>query len=348
MPVYNAEPYVSEAIESILHQTYPNIEFIIVVDEGCSDDSAAICRHWANRDGRIRLLFMPHDNACMARRLGISPAQGEYIAFMDADDISLPERLAEQLDWMNRTRVDMCGCYAKQFGTAQGIFWFPETHEAIRHELLFRIALFTPAVLMRTEIAKEHLLEGKRFFEDYELWIRLIPFYRMGNMPKVLYKWRDYTQQASKKRRRDLAEELCGSRPFHFFALFPEAVPEDYSALKCVAENRPLPDLPHLERAGSILSRLAQTSDRFLIGRMADRWFEACRSSAHLGWGSYRLYRRIAPQFGVREDKRAMFKLQLACALRITADSWIYRTIGHLKRGWPTRKRSSSERKNRP
>ena len=341
MPVYNAEPYVSEAIESILNQTYPNIEFIIVVDEGCSDDSAAICRHWANRDGRIRLLYMAHDNACKARRLGISSAQGPYIAFMDADDISLPERLTVQLDWMNRAKVDMCGCCVKGFGGIDRFYWFPETHEAIRHELLFQIALFTPAVLIRTEIAKEHLFEGRRFFEDYELWIRLTSFYRMGNVPRVLYKWRAYPQQANRRKRKELLEEYRHSRPGHFYALFPDAVSEDYAAFACNAEDRPLPDPRHLERAGIFLSRLARTSDRSLRRLMADRWLAACRRSAHLGWESYRLYRRIAPQFGVREDKRAMFKLQLACALRITADSWIYRTIGHLKRGWPTRKRSS-------
>jgi glycosyltransferase involved in cell wall biosynthesis len=348
MPVYNAERYVSEAIESILNQIYSRIEFIIVIDEGCSDDSAGIVRNWANHDTRIRFSFMPHGNACKARRLGISLAQGQYIAHMDADDVSLPERLTTQLDWMDHTRVDICGCCVKTFDGTDGFYWFPETHEAIRHELFFRIALFTPTMLLRAEIAKEHLLEGRRFFEDYELWIRLVSRYRVGNVPQVLYKWRSYPQQASRRRSKDLEEEYRAYRPHHFFALFPEASSEDYAALACVAEKRPLSNLAHLERAGFFLARLARTSDRFLRRRMAERWFAVCRRSAHLGWGSYRLYRSIAPRFDAPEGKRAMFTMQLACALRIRTDSWIYNTLGHLRRALPTGKRRHLARTSRP
>src|SRR2546425_12663765 len=99
MPVYNAERYVAEAITSILTQTYPRLEFIIV-DDGSTDGSAALVCAFAARDSRIRPFFLAHGGQSRALHAGIATARGELIALMDNDDIALPERFAIQLAWM--------------------------------------------------------------------------------------------------------------------------------------------------------------------------------------------------------------------------------------------------------
>lgn len=95
MPAYNAEPYIAEAIESILKQTFTDFEFIIV-DDNSSDRTLEIIESYAQKDERIRVMHSTARNASGTRNVGIKVATGDYIAFMDADDVALPERLAEQ------------------------------------------------------------------------------------------------------------------------------------------------------------------------------------------------------------------------------------------------------------
>ena len=179
MPVYDGERYLAEAIRSILNQTYRHFEFI-VVDDGSTDGSAAIVRDFAARDARIRSFFLAHGGQACALNAGIAAAQGELIALMEQDDIALPERFTIQLDWMRRTGVDICGGCLKSFGDADTLWWFPETHKAIRHELLFGSGFHLGSALLRVEIAKSHPYDEQAVACDYEMWTRLAPHYRMG------------------------------------------------------------------------------------------------------------------------------------------------------------------------
>jgi glycosyltransferase involved in cell wall biosynthesis len=302
MPVYNAEPYVADAINSILAQTYPHFEFI-VIDDGSTDGSAAIVRDFAARDARIRPLFMAHGGIARTMNAGVAEAQGMFIAYIDNDDVALPERLAAQLAWMRRTGVDICGSYTKKFGDRGGFMWFPETHEAIRNELLFRCALLQPTVILRAAIAKAYPYNDQVHFADYELWTRLAPRYRLGNMPQILLKYRRHPQQTHVRDATAFREDLRKYREPYFYTLFPEASAEDYATVARIADQEPFSSIADLEQAGMWLLRLAQTPDRFLRERMARRWWTACLKSAHLGAGCHRLYRQVAPRFGVAIDE---------------------------------------------
>ena len=106
MPVYNGERFLSEAIDSILAQTIGNFE-LIIVDDGSTDGSAQIIKEYAQRDGRVCVLQHGENRGqAAARNSGLAAAQGEYIIGMDADDISPPERLRKQLDFL-RQRPDI-------------------------------------------------------------------------------------------------------------------------------------------------------------------------------------------------------------------------------------------------
>jgi glycosyltransferase involved in cell wall biosynthesis len=112
MPVYNAERYVSEAIESVLSQTFKDFEFLIL-DDGSTDGSLAILKGHAERDPRIRLTSRPNKGLAPTLNELMDQARGEFVARMDADDVSLPERLERQADYL-RKHPDcvIVGCHA--------------------------------------------------------------------------------------------------------------------------------------------------------------------------------------------------------------------------------------------
>jgi glycosyltransferase involved in cell wall biosynthesis len=107
MPVYNGLPFVLSSIKSILNQSYPNIE-LILINDGSTDGSDEIMEQIATLDNRVRLFS--HSNIGLTKSLnkGIALARGEYIARQDADDLSQPTRIATQLPWLENTKFDLC------------------------------------------------------------------------------------------------------------------------------------------------------------------------------------------------------------------------------------------------
>jgi len=326
MPVYNADAFLAEAIESILVQSYPQFEFIII-DDCSSDGSAEIIRNYARRDSRIRPLYLSHKGAGGAANAGIAAAKGDLIARMDADDIALPERFATQVAWMRRAGVDICGSCIKTFGAESRLMWFPESHEAIRVEMLFRSALMQPTVMLRAEIAKKHPYNESLYFEDYELWTRLAPDYRMGNVPKVLLKYRTHQQQRHIQKASDVRNELRKFCQVYYRSLFPDATIEEVLAIACLVGNEPMRSLRELEMAGTILVRFAAVNDNFLRGRLAQRWSAACRRSTCLGFQTYRIYRKTRRQISDGQNRLSSAWLAFASLLRLRPDSAMEATI---------------------
>ena len=85
VPVYNVEAYLVKCVESILNQTYPNLE-VILVDDGSPDGSGAICDTFADKDSRVKVIHKPNGGLSSARNAGLEEASGEYITFVDSDD----------------------------------------------------------------------------------------------------------------------------------------------------------------------------------------------------------------------------------------------------------------------
>jgi glycosyltransferase involved in cell wall biosynthesis len=112
IPCYNAEPYVAEAIASALNQTYPNVE-VIVVDDGSGDGSVEVIRSFGDR---VRLEQIDHRGACAARNRGLNLSQGEFIQFLDADDVLLPHKLELQVPVLRSGQADLVFCNGYLFG----------------------------------------------------------------------------------------------------------------------------------------------------------------------------------------------------------------------------------------
>ncbi len=329
MPVYNAARYLAEAVRSIQAQTYDRWE-LIIADDGSGDGSAALAAELASGERRIRLIELPHRGAAQAVNAGADLAQGELIARMDADDVALPERFAVQLRWMRRFGVDVCGSCVQRFGDASGVMWFPETHEAIAREMLFRHGLLQPTVVMRAEAFRTHRYREDARFEGNELWIRLGRSFRLGNVPSVLLKHRYHRAQTRIVRGEGMRDFVRATRRPLFHELFPEATAQDADALDRVADGRPCASLAELGRAGEWLLRLADTPDLMLRRRMGERWRDTCRRSAPLGLGAFRLYARYAPALGI-PGSRSDAALKAACAARLSVDGRAARAARRLR-----------------
>lgn len=319
LTVYNRAAFVQEAIESLLNQSYTNLEILAVVDGGSTDASPDIVRALAARDARLRPLFTEHLNQWQARNRALDAARGELIAPMDDDDIALPNRLATVLEWMHAHDLDVCGGLTKWFGSSDMIFWFPESPAAIRLELLFRIALMSPTVLMRTDLARAYRLnELLETYADYQQYTRLALHYRMGNVPVIVLRERAHADQLHQRQEAAMRRDSALIRKEYFGSLFPHAREAQRTLFHQIVHHVPFESAAALEAAGEWYAELAQVPEPFFQQRMALRWRELCRLSAPLGTASYRVYQRVLPNIQADADPEDD-RLRQACDLRLPA-----------------------------
>jgi glycosyltransferase involved in cell wall biosynthesis len=195
MPAYNAEPFVREAIESIRNQTFTDYEFIIVND-GSADGTRETLDRFSEIDSRIRAFHQKNKGVASALNLGCRHARGQYIAIMNADDISLPTRLEKQIRYLERhPEIGIVGTWldvVDEYGTTTGNWYTASLPGVVRWNLSFGAALAHGTVLMRRSIIRglKYYTKGKRYSEDYDLWVRAAGVTKLANMPEVLYKYR--------------------------------------------------------------------------------------------------------------------------------------------------------------
>jgi glycosyltransferase involved in cell wall biosynthesis len=220
MPVYNVAGYVGEAIESILNQTFTDFE-LLIIDDGSTDATYEKAGSFA--DPRIRLI-RNESNIGLANTLnkGIESARGEYIARMDGDDISLPQRLEKQLVILEQhPKTDICGAGYRFFGSKNYEVIYPCTHDAIRVGLIFGCCMIIP-LMRRESLIKHNLRYEQKFFpaEDYRFWIRCIGQLTMHNLQEVLFLYRAHPAQVSETMHNQ-SEMAAGIANSYFRSLFP-------------------------------------------------------------------------------------------------------------------------------
>ncbi|MEM7453324.1 MAG: glycosyltransferase [Planctomycetota bacterium] len=192
MTTYNGMPYLREAVESILSQTYRNFEFIIVND-GSSDDSTDFLD--SIDDPRVRVFHNENRGTAAASNFGLKMCRGRYVARMDADDISAPERLEKQFDFLeSNPDVALVGSQLKMVGTARTGMKVdvPLDHEDIFSALLkLRHGLSHSACMYRNSVIRE--IGGYweyRTYDDWDMFIRMGEAGRLANLPDVLLQYR--------------------------------------------------------------------------------------------------------------------------------------------------------------
>ena len=203
MPVYNGEKYLREAIDSIINQTFTDWEFIIVNEYGSSQAATDILAEYAAMDPRIRVI-QNKERLRIAESLnvGLRAAKGEYIARMDGDDISSPERLQKQVDYLDKhLDIDICGLKVAMFG--EGVWDWRVYYGAdyLRCAALFYTPFVHPTVMLRKlSLIENHLEYDPQFYysEDFDFFVRSAKHLKFDNLPdKDLYRYRFFSDNAT-------------------------------------------------------------------------------------------------------------------------------------------------------
>ncbi len=200
MLVYNREHYLPESVESVLKQTYDNFELIIVNDSRSNALTNQILADYAQRDSRIRIFTQTTTGLTAARHMGWRLASGKYIAWVDSDDICLPDKFAKQVECLKKNPdYGICGTWIRTIGTSKSqVLKFPTQDSTIRCRLLFYSVLANPTVMMRTALFSEYGLDYDLSCingEDYDLWTRAILLTKFTNLPEVLVLYRYHSSQ---------------------------------------------------------------------------------------------------------------------------------------------------------
>ncbi len=219
MVVCNVERFLAEAIESILAQTFRDFEFIIV-DYGSTDGSKSIVSMAAARDARIELHEIPHCTLPEARNAGCFLAQGKYIALIDADNISLPDRLKWGVEFMEKhpevglvgggmQAIDATGASLPNSALPYGSAPRPLENRELQSALRNYCAIWQNSVLMRKEAFTS--VGGYRALflqaEDYDLWLRIAEHFEIANLRQPVFKLRYHPYQLSVRKRTQ--QTLC-------------------------------------------------------------------------------------------------------------------------------------------
>ena len=201
MPVRNGEAYLAEAVESVLAQTHRELE-LLVVDDGSDDETPSILA--SCRDPRLQVVRQEPAGLVPALRRALAEARGDVLARMDADDVSLPERLERQLRALGADeRLAVVGCAIETIddtGRVTGSWALPADDAALRRRLLLRNPFTHGAVLIRRPAVESvgGYQAGYGANEDYDLWRRIARDWRLGAVPEVLYRYRVHPAAVTK------------------------------------------------------------------------------------------------------------------------------------------------------
>lgn len=216
MSVFNGQAFLPEALESILGQTFRDFEFV-VIDDGSTDRTGEILASYVGRDERIHVIRHENKGRAASLNVGIGLARGKYIARIDADDVALPNRLREQVDFMERNpEVGLLGGIIELInknGVLITTICPPLDDSGIR-SLMLRYNPYHPAVLMQRETVlaaggyRKALLDA----DDYDMYLRIGERSRLANLGKSVLQYRIHSDQVSFRKMREQAMCVLAAR----------------------------------------------------------------------------------------------------------------------------------------
>jgi len=203
MPLYNQEPYVEAAVRSILTQTFTDFE-LIIIDDGCTDDSLSIVQRLAESDVRMRIYSQENQGRAVSRNRGVELARSDLIAMLDPDDIAIPNRLALQIDFMHKHPE--CVVLGAQFESIcmEGVPLFehnvPLDHPSIEARLLEDDGQAMPqsTSMLRRSFCKAAGGYDPQYAagEDTDLFLRMALIGKLANLPQTLLQYRQHLKSS--------------------------------------------------------------------------------------------------------------------------------------------------------
>ena len=324
MPVYNGEPYLHEAIDSILQQSFADFEFLII-DDGSTDRSAAIVESYD--DPRIRLVSNERNlGLVLTLNRGLELCRGEYIARMDSDDIALPSRLRKQLDFLDKNpEIGLCGTWSRRFhGGHHHLFTPPTEDTAIRFQLIFDNVFYHNTIMMRRQFLHEYGLTYDASFqhaEDYEFWVRCSKYTKVANLPEILVLYRFHPDNTSNRHAVLQRETSDRIRLMQLDALALNPGVEELAIHFDLLNLRVRGELDRLLTARKWFKTLANEliMRHGITQKEIDRvfshfWYGACGNFAHTGIRTWLLF--LSEPYGRHARLEYILKLLVRCVLK--------------------------------
>lgn len=189
IPSYNRANTILQCLETVLNQSYPNIE-VVIADDGSTDETPALFENYP--DQRVRYYhYSPNMGACHARNYGAQRSRGDYIAFQDSDDYWHPDKLQKQFDYLNGKNADFVFCGMNRVSEKGSRYYFPvsgfnEDEDAIT-QLLLENRVGTQTMFMRREVWEEvRFDEGFKRYQDWDFALRVAAKYELKYLPEPL------------------------------------------------------------------------------------------------------------------------------------------------------------------
>lgn len=267
MPAYNSELFLQEAVESVLNQTYQNLQ-VLILDDGSTDNTVAIAKQFT--DPRIEVLASPVNRGQAHQlNLGILKAEGDFICIMHSDDIMHEQRIQQQYDFLcANPSIGLCGANIQLIGEANEICVYPFSNQQCRNMLLSANPFAHSAVFFRKIILadiEQPYSQDMVPAEDYDLWVRLAVTTRFGNLQEVLLDYRIHPNQIGQTKKDREADLLLQIR---------RKIITDLFAVKGQVQSQTCLEVLYVNTAKFSLNETVQAIDILWTNNMRTGFFE--------------------------------------------------------------------------
>ena len=298
IPAYNREKYIAAAIDSILRQSFPHFE-LLLLDDGSTDESVAIMRTYT--DPRVRVVCNETNlGVPKTRNRGLELARGEYIAMLDSDDYAYPERLARQVAFLDRHQdyavVGSWVSVMKEQRSPKKIGILPVSADDVRARLLFHCSLSQASIMARTAVLQDYKYREQYVVcEDFDLWMRLAKTYKLANVPEFLVCRRMHAGRITYEKApmvRATKRQLFATQLAELGMKFSDSELDRHFLLLRMKSAQGTPDLSYLEWAEGWLRRLQEANQRSgcypqpaFSQVLAEVWLAVCwQTAARIGF----------------------------------------------------------------
>lgn len=179
IPMYNTMDYIEQTVKSVLAQTYRELE-VVIVDDGSKDDGAELVKAMQRADPRIKYIYQKNQGVSAARNNAVENSSGEYLAFLDSDDLWKSDKLEKQMNRIQKTGMEACYCGYRMFRGAEKGKAFPERYfegNILAEVIQEKVSVWTSTVVIKKSVVTDNNIKftpGLNWSEDMEFFCRLM------------------------------------------------------------------------------------------------------------------------------------------------------------------------------